>query len=1228
MAPKLSTKLRYEAIKRAEKGEKIAIICRELGISRALFYRLRKRYEKQGKRYYSLKPKGCLPAGWKQYEKLSPRQRQSLLERSEAGESVTRLCSLYGVSRTLFYRWQERYNEAPQGQKLEALWDQKPKIKRYYKQSSEEYEEAVLSAVKKYPELSSHRLVDVLPQVGNRSILSNHGVFNILRRNNLTTYELRAEYSRIKNRPTFATDFFTPFKAFFAFLEKRQPALKSFLVKSGLISFFAAFTVVIVYGISSLYGLMAVGGFNYSVGIIFSLISLAMGMFFFLYSIKYYITVAIVLSFSRRAEQEEDGTSFWRKILFSSVGQKQKIENLDNLALKGGLQADLSNIKLKRYPFVSIHLATYNEKRVLDRLLTAATSMEYENYEVIIVDDSTDSSRDIIVKWKSHPRVKVVQRESRAGYKGGALKEALKITDKRAEFIAVFDADFIPYPDTITQFLKYFQSIHGTLKKNKLKKSNIAAVQGYQWHVLNKSENWITRGVRSEYAGSYVIERSGVETYNGLKQIAGSVYMIRKDVLSEIGWGTSITEDFELTLRLYNKGYKVVYTPYIQAPAEAVSTVKRLIRQRMRWAEGHSFNVKKMFGKLVFNKKMSFAEKFEFIYISPYYLQAMLFIIGTFCWFMAEAVFRVRLPFWTEIWGWSLVFTNLFALPLMNMVGLFLEEAEERDYVGLFSFIVLSYIVAPFQAYAAVKGFFEKEEGIWFRTPKTGKITDVFTPGKFYRQIYGKIFGAQPKAALTINTDNLYLALATANNNFNSKIKPVKKRIRFLPKVVISLLLAITITINSMAFYLPKANAATVKLEQQINIIDQIYSTSATGYSPTTNSLGLVKWTSGNYSGTVAVYFEAVICNSGYNDGKTTTNQTTYAALYTSAGSVVTNSEVSVTQQGCSYSRQRSSAISLSNGTDYSVKIKSSHQSAIAYIRAARLIVVQSDPTWLTKTETQVEVGYSGSTSTSTYSEFTYPKYYYYDQDKFSPVPTIYFEATLSTNDTGSTAYAALSSDGCSTTVFGSEVSVTGTTWGLARTSSSISLSDNTQYTVCLKRSTAGYGYIANAKIILVQSDASNGISALETTQHFVNAVFASASYGTYSKYLNYYDSANFSGGNFAYYHEGSIRTTGGSADVGCLSTGSGCAYSSTLTTSSTSYVRVRTAAITPATNVLDYESLATSGYTSSSWLIIEVSSLQVPENTWIFIPAALIFPKLISWYKKRHKFATVKAPV
>jgi hypothetical protein len=74
--------------------------------------------------------------------------------------------------------------------------------------------------------------------------------------------------------------------------------------------------------------------------------------------------------------------------------------------------------------------------------------------------------------------------------------------------------------------------------------------------------------------------------------------------------------------------------------------------------------------------------------------------------------------------GWSLLFSNLFALPLMNLGGLMLEGSPRRDYQGVLGAIALSFLLVPFQAWASVKGLFERKEGGWFRTPKTGRITD------------------------------------------------------------------------------------------------------------------------------------------------------------------------------------------------------------------------------------------------------------------------------------------------------------------------------------------------------------------------------------------------------------------------------------------------------------------------------------------------------------------------
>ena len=105
-------------------------------------------------------------------------------------------------------------------------------------------------------------------------------------------------------------------------------------------------------------------------------------------------------------------------------------------------------------------------------------------------------------------------------------------------------------------------------------------------------------------------------------------------------------------------------------------------------------------------------------------LQAGLFILGTLSWLISEVVLHTHVPGWTALLGWSLLFSNIFALPLMNLGGLILEEAPARDFQGILGALVLSFALVPFQAWAAFKGLISKYEGPWFRTPKTGRVTD------------------------------------------------------------------------------------------------------------------------------------------------------------------------------------------------------------------------------------------------------------------------------------------------------------------------------------------------------------------------------------------------------------------------------------------------------------------------------------------------------------------------
>jgi glycosyltransferase involved in cell wall biosynthesis len=367
-------------------------------------------------------------------------------------------------------------------------------------------------------------------------------------------------------------------------------------------------------------------------------------------------------------------------------------------------------------------------------------TLDYPHYEVIVADDSTDETTQILrMRWASHPKVKLSHRENRSGFKGGALNQALEQTDSRAQFIAVFDADFIPPPDILYQFLAYFYGLNGNSgggnDRDRLIDSRLAAVQGYQWHVLNASENWITKGIRAEFSGSYVVERSSQELGGAMKMIAGSVFMIRADVIREYGWGTSITEDWELTLKLYLDGFKVLYSPFVQTPAECVADFNQLTKQRMRWAEGHTYNVKKYFSRVLTSSKMSLREKLEFLYYVPYYLQSFFFIIGTAAWLVSEILLKSHLPFWSAVLGWSLVFTNAAALVLVNLTGLFVERGLSRSWSGLLSFALLTFMLAPYQAFAALKGLLEPHEGGWHRTQKTGVITEMVGRLDFGRRL-------------------------------------------------------------------------------------------------------------------------------------------------------------------------------------------------------------------------------------------------------------------------------------------------------------------------------------------------------------------------------------------------------------------------------------------------------------------------------------------------------------
>ena len=1193
------------------------------------------------------------------WKRESADRRLGMMELHHQGWKVNDICRHFQVSKPTFIKWRKRFEQADQQQQKDALRDSYIQGSDHHMWLGDEARNQVINAVKTNPGYSVHKLHRHLAgQIGH------HGIQNILSREGLNTIYKRQQYAQgyiarpVAHVPTVAVPEIAPSK--FRLLFAPFATIPKFVISTPV-------TWPIALPFLLLFAYVFEFDKFFHPTLFFPTVALTFGLVFFIYSLKYYFSLIIVLAYSGQAgpmaseEQENRGIGKFMRGIFHSKGPK---------AL--AIHHDMDKISLEREPFVSIHLPFYNEKRVIDRLLKACTSQKWTNYEVVLADDSTDETTEIVKQLLSTegrdlkktfgtddlevyvskkaggPTVKLIHRSTRSGFKGAALQKALENTDPRAEFVVIFDADFVPYPDTLEQFVKTFSATCGGLEK--IADSKIAVVQGYQWHVLNKSENWITRGVRSEYAGSYVVERAGAELYGGLKMIAGSVFAIRTDVLKRFGWGTSITEDLELTLKLYEAGYKVAFTPFIQAPAEAVSTVKRLIRQRMRWAEGHTFNVRKMWGRLFASKNLTSREKFEFLYMGPYYLQAFFFIAGTMAWFLSEAVLKVRLPFWTAAWGWSLVFVNFLSLPMVNLIGLFLEESDERDYLGITSFILLSYVLVPFQAYAAVKALFGKEEGPWFRTPKTGRITDVFGRANLYEWIRGlKIF--QKDAVFESSTRAGY---APALNFAKiSSFRPLNgyriagRRVRWVSRGTIAILLAAVISLNFLAFMVPESRATTTapKLEQQINIIDSVYSTVGT-------TTGIVCLTPGSYNGnsaTVTYTFEVVekLSSAGTGGATLTYDAGTCASGAPSGGSTVAIS----TSMTTSYARY-STTFTPTGGLAYVSAISGTG----AFVNAARVIITQTHASKLTTTETQVEVGdlYSVGGADG-YVIISYPKHYCYDSKStstacaaasptlFSPAPTVaagggtYFEATIYNSEaagvTNAELYECTNSTTCTTgaSVTSSAVSVTGTTATLKR-SSAITLTAGKVYEVRLGETGSGVAKMANAKIILVQSDATNGISGLETIQMYQNTERGATAAYFNTGHPNSFTSGNFSG-TLTYYNESTTFVSDGKSPSGTgkaqISDGASQQLGE-VTSASTVKQRIRSGSISPTTAVFDSQIGCTSCsnrtfYSDNEWLIIQAQSIAVPEIAIFALPAMLFLPKIVSWWKDRRRYKREK---
>jgi cellulose synthase/poly-beta-1,6-N-acetylglucosamine synthase-like glycosyltransferase len=233
------------------------------------------------------------------------------------------------------------------------------------------------------------------------------------------------------------------------------------------------------------------------------------------------------------------------------------------------------------YPHVTIQLPVYNEMYVVGRLIDASCAIIYpkEKLEIQVLDDSTDRTVDVVTSHVARYRklgynITHVRRGSREGFKAGALKEGLSTA--RGEFIAIFDADFVPKPEFLLKTIPYF--MHDL---------RIGMVQT-RWEHINSEYSLLTRTQAIALDGHFVIEQSVRNTVGFFINFNGTAGVWRRSCIEDAGnWqADTLTEDLDLSYRAQLRGWRFMYLNDVTSPAELPSEINALKSQQFRWTKG------------------------------------------------------------------------------------------------------------------------------------------------------------------------------------------------------------------------------------------------------------------------------------------------------------------------------------------------------------------------------------------------------------------------------------------------------------------------------------------------------------------------------------------------------------------------------------------------------------------------------------------------------------------
>ena len=366
-------------------------------------------------------------------------------------------------------------------------------------------------------------------------------------------------------------------------------------------------------------------------------------------------------------------------------------------------------------PKVTVQLPIYNEYYVVERLLKSVSELDYpkDKLEIQLLDDSTDEtvqlSANIIAELKAAGfSAHHIRRENRNGYKAGALKFGTEIA--KGEFIAIFDADFLPKSDFLKRTIKEF------------KNEKVGVVQT-RWGYTNENYSLLTKMQAFGLNAHFSVEQVGRNAQEHFINFNGTAGIWRKScILDAGGWeADTLTEDLDLSYRAQLKGWKFLYLENLESPSELPMEMNALKAQQFRWNKGAASCVRKNLGKVWRSKSLGFISKIHATFHlmnSTIFLAILLMSLLTIPVIVIKPVF----PEYHFIFRLSGVLAISWGILALFYFTSYLSTKPKQEYAVNFLwkfpvFLAISMGLAMHNALAVFEGYIGRKTP-FVRTPK------------------------------------------------------------------------------------------------------------------------------------------------------------------------------------------------------------------------------------------------------------------------------------------------------------------------------------------------------------------------------------------------------------------------------------------------------------------------------------------------------------------------------